>query len=76
MNIMIPTAMPLVMTQHGAVTGGVALTLQPIVSIVVVVGPTTPRFCAQRFGTTIPLAFATPISVSVLQDLSTEQLDH
>ena len=76
MNGMIPTAMPLVMTQHGAVTGGVALTLQPVVSIVVVVGTAAPRLCAQRFGTAIPLAFATAISVSVLQDLSTEPLDH
>ncbi len=76
MNIMIPTAMPLVMTQHGAVTGGVALTLQPIVSFVVVVGTATPRICARRIGTPIPLAVATTLSVSVLQDLSTEPLDH
>ena len=76
MNGMIPTAMPLVMIQHGAVTGGVALILQPIVSIVVVVATTAPRICAQRVGAAIPLAVATTISVSVLQDLSTEPLDH
>ncbi len=72
---MIPTAMPLLMTQHGAVTVCVALILRHIVSIVVVVGMAIPQIYVQRFGLTVPLAIVDPTSVSVLQDLFNEQLD-
>ena len=62
------------MIVDGVATGGVHLTLQPIVLFVAVVGTPAPRLCVLPVAATIRPAVATATSAFVFQDLSTKHL--